>query len=370
MSSELHTPLYPLHQQLGAKMTAFAGYSMPVQYPPGVLQEHLHCRDQAGLFDVSHMGQILVHGENQAAQLEAVLPADLQGMASGQMRYSLLLNAQGGILDDLMVTRIDQQQFMLVVNAACKQQDLAYLQQHLPELQFTLLPQQALLALQGPQARAVLSALLPETAELPFMHGLALQWQGQPLYVSCSGYTGEDGFELSVPAALAVTLAEQLLSDARVAPIGLGARDSLRLEAGLCLYGQDMDAETTVVEAALQWAVPAVRRRDGARAGGFVGAETTLQQIAEGAARKRVGLAISGRAPLRGGVELSNAKGELVGRVTSGGFSPSLAKPVAMAMVDSACAALGSELLATVRGKQIAVQVCKPAFVAARYYRG
>ena len=367
---ELKTPLYDLHRELGGKMVPFAGYSMPVQFSAGVLKEHLHTRSQAGLFDVSHMGQIVARGDDAAAILESVLPLDLQALPVGQQRYAVLLNEDGGMRDDLIVTRWDETTFFLVVNAACKQDDLAWFRARCPELDFQLQSTQALLALQGPRAREVLAAQLPEIATLAFMQGRPVTVAGEPAYVTCSGYTGEDGFEISLPATVAESVARTLLADDRVAPIGLGARDSLRLEAGLCLYGHDMDASVTPVEAGLQWSINPVRRAGGDRAGGFPGADRVLAQMVEGVPKRRVGLQIEGRAPVREGAELVDSDGIEVGRVTSGGFGPTLNAPVAMAMVDRPHFAPGTRLFARVRNKLLAVTVVKTPFVPQRYFRG
>lgn len=364
------TPLHAMHVAAGGKMVPFAGYSMPVQYPAGIKTEHLHCRAAAGLFDVSHMGQVVVSGPNAAAELEALLPSDLIDMPIGAQSYSVLLTDDGTLRDDLIVCRLAADTFFLVVNAGCKHDDIAYLRANLATSTVDYRGQQALLALQGPAAAAVLTALLPVVGELTFMHGCAASLDGVALFVTRSGYTGEDGFEISVPAERAVWLAEQLLAAEAVEWIGLGARDSLRLEAGLCLYGHDMDDTKSPIEAALNFAINKVRRSDGARAGGFPGAARILAELDGGAASKRVGLAVSGRAPVREGAELLDGDGKTVGVVTSGGFAPSLDKPIAMGYVTAANAALGSELFARVRGKLLPVTVSKTPFVAQRYYRG
>ncbi len=364
------TPLHAMHLAAGGKMVPFAGYSMPVQYPAGIKTEHLHCRAAAGLFDVSHMGQVVVSGPNAAAELEVLLPSDLIDMPIGAQSYSVLLTDDGTLRDDLIVCRWGAEQFFLVVNAGCKHDDIAYLRANLPTSTVDYRDQQALLALQGPAAAAVLTALLPAVGELTFMHGCAASLEGVELFVTRSGYTGEDGFEISVPAAHAVWLAEQLLAAEAVEWVGLGARDSLRLEAGLCLYGHDMDDTKSPIEASLNFAINKVRRSDGARAGGFPGATRILAELQSGAANKRVGLALSGRAPVREGAELVNGDGQTVGVVTSGGFAPSLDKPIAMGYVTAANAVLGSELFARVRGKLLPVTVAKTPFVAQRYYRG
>lgn len=367
-----YTPLHALHLELGARMVPFAGYDMPVQYPLGVMKEHLHTRDQAGLFDVSHMGQIRLRGAQVASALESLVPVDIVDLAVGMQRYALFTNPQGGILDDLMVARLAEDELLLVVNAACKEQDLAHLRAHLAghcSIE-PLFAERALLALQGPAAAKVLARLAPSVAAMTFMQFAAVSIDGVDAYVSRSGYTGEDGFEISVPAEQAEALARRLLQEPEVAAIGLGARDSLRLEAGLCLYGHDMDSDTSPVEASLLWAISKARRSEGARAGGFPGHEVIFAQQREGVARKRVGLLPQERTPVREGAEVVDATGQVVGTVSSGGFGPSLAAPVAMAYVDAGYAALDTELWALVRGKRVAVKVSKMPFVAQRYYRG
>jgi aminomethyltransferase len=364
------TPLYDLHRELGARMVPFAGYEMPVHYPAGVLKEHLHTRSQAGLFDVSHMGQIRLSGADAAAALETLVPVDILDLPAGMQRYALFTGEQGGILDDLMVTNCGDHLF-LVVNAACKGQDEAHLRRHLAgRCTVEALTDRALLALQGPAAAAVMARLAPGLEKLVFMHSANVTLAGSECLVSRSGYTGEDGFEISVPADKADALARLLLAEPEVAPIGLGARDSLRLEAGLCLYGHDMDAQTTPVEAGLTWALSKARRTDGARPGGYPGAEVILRQLAEGVARKRAGLLVKDRMPVREGAQLLDAQGQPVGSVTSGGFGPSVGGPVAMGYVGPAFAAPGTALNAIVRGKPVPVEVVRLPFVAQRYYRG
>lgn len=374
MSSEtlLKTPLHALHLELGARMVPFAGYDMPVQYPLGVMKEHLHSREQAGLFDVSHMGQIRLTGAGAAKALEALVPVDIVDLPVGMQRYAMFTNEQGGILDDLMVANLGDEQLFLVVNAACKDQDLAHLRAHLgDQCQIEpLFEQRALLALQGPAAVTVLERLQPQVATMTFMQFAAVTLDDIPCFVSRSGYTGEDGYEISVPSEHAEALARRLLAEPEVAAIGLGARDSLRLEAGLCLYGHDMNTATTPVEASLLWAISKVRRADGARAGGFPGADTVFAQQREGVARKRVGLLPQERTPVREGAEVVDSEGTVVGTVCSGGFGPTLNAPVAMAYVDTALSALDTQLWAVVRGKRVAVKVSKMPFVPQRYYRG
>jgi len=364
------TPLYNLHLELGAKMVPFAGYEMPLQYPMGILKEHLHTRSQAGLFDVSHMGQIRLTGKNAAAALETLVPVDVIDLGINHQRYALFTNEQGGILDDLMVSNGGDHLF-LVVNAACKQQDLAHLRQHLSnQCTIEALSERALLALQGPEAGAVMARLAPETATMTFMDTAKVTLMGVECFISRSGYTGEDGFEISVPNAQAVALARLLLAQPEVAPIGLGARDSLRLEAGLSLYGHDMDTHTTPVEAGLSWALSKVRRADGARAGGYPGADIIARQIATGVTRKRVGLLAKDRMPVRDGVQVLDVHGNVVGHITSGSFGPTLGGPVAMGYVEIAHAKLGTLLQAIVRGKAVPIEVAKTPFITHRYYRG
>lgn len=374
MSTEqlLTTPLHALHRELGARMVPFAGYDMPVQYPAGVLKEHLHTRAHAGLFDVSHMGQIRLTGANAAKALETLVPVDIIDLPVGMQRYAMFTNESGGILDDLMVANIGNDELILVVNAACKNQDLAHLQHHLAG-QCDIKPlfeERALLALQGPEAVTVLARLAPEVANMTFMQFAKVTLLGADCYVSRSGYTGEDGFEISVPADQADALARRLLAEPEVAPIGLGARDSLRLEAGLCLYGHDMNTETTPVEASLLWAISKVRRADGARAGGFPGAEQIFAQQQAGVSRKRVGLLPQERTPVREGAEIVDANDKPIGTVSSGGFGPTLGGPLDMAYLDSAYTALDSEVWAIVRGKKVLMRVSKMPFVAQRYFRG
>ncbi|MGA8137708.1 MULTISPECIES: glycine cleavage system aminomethyltransferase GcvT [Pseudomonas] len=366
------TPLHALHLQLGARMVPFAGYDMPVQYPLGVMKEHQHTREKAGLFDVSHMGQIRLVGAAAAKALEALVPVDIIDLPVGMQRYAMFTNEAGGILDDLMVANLGNDELFLVVNAACKEQDLAHLQKHLGHLceVLPLFEERALLALQGPAAVSVLARLAPEVTKMTFMQFASVRLLGVDCYVSRSGYTGEDGFEISVPAASAEALARSLLAETEVEAIGLGARDSLRLEAGLCLYGHDMNSETTPVEASLLWAISKVRRVDGARAGGFPGAETVFAQQQQGVSRKRVGLLPQERTPVREGAEIVDQDGQVIGNVCSGGFGPTLGAPLAMGYVDSSQAALDSEVWAIVRGKRVPLKVSKMPFVPQRYYRG
>ncbi len=366
------TPLHALHLELGARMVPFAGYDMPVQYPLGVMKEHLHTRDAAGLFDVSHMGQILLRGSDAAAALETLVPVDILDLPVGLQRYALFTDENGGILDDLMVANLGNDTLYLVVNAACKDQDLAHLRQHIGarcEIE-ALFEARALLALQGPKAVDVLKRLAPEVGAMTFMQVGVIRLLGVDCFVSRSGYTGEDGFEISVPAEHAETLARSLLAEPEVEAIGLGARDSLRLEAGLCLYGHDMSVDTTPVAASLLWAMSKVRRADGARAGGFPGAAAVFAEQQAGAASKRVGLLPQERVPVREGAEIVDAEGAVIGRVSSGGFGPSLGAPVAMGYLEAAHSALDTPVWAMVRGKRVAMKVAKTPFVPQRYYRG
>lgn len=368
----LKTPLHTLHLELGARMVPFAGYDMPVQYPLGVMKEHQHTREQAGLFDVSHMGQIRLTGANAARALETLVPVDILDLPVGMQRYAMFTNENGGILDDLMVANLGNDELFLVVNAACKDQDLAHLRQHIGEqCQIeALFEERALLALQGPAAVKVLARLAPEVNSMTFMQFASLKLLGVDCYVSRSGYTGEDGFEISVPAANAQALARALLAEPQVEAIGLGARDSLRLEAGLCLYGHDMNAQTTPIEAGLLWAISKARRADGPRAGGFPGAEAIFAQQRDGVSRKRVGFLPQERTPVREGAEIVNQAGDSIGTVCSGGFGPTLGGPLAMGYVDSAYLALDTVVWAIVRGKQVPMVVSKMPFVPQRYYRG
>jgi len=369
------TPLNALHRELGAKMVPFAGYDMPVQFPLGVLKEHQHTRDAAGLFDVSHMGQAWLlseDGSDPAVALETLVPADVQGLTPGQQRYSQLLNDAGGILDDLMITRpldaFGTDRLYLVVNAACKDADLAHIASALAgRVRVERIEDRALIALQGPKAAAVASGLIDGAlATMPFMGQHRCNWQGADLWISRSGYTGEDGYEISVPNDSVEALARALLAEADVESIGLGARDSLRLEAGLCLYGNDIDTSTTPVEAGLTWSIGKRRRSEG----GFPGAETILRQISEGADRKRVGIRPEGRAPAREGTEILDANGTAIGKITSGGFGPSVGGPVAMGYVPRDLAVAGTEIALSVRGKSMPAKIEKLPFVKPGFYRG
>ncbi|MET4291999.1 aminomethyltransferase [Bradyrhizobium sp. LB8.2] len=370
------TPLHGLHVSLGGKMVPFAGYDMPVQYPAGVLKEHLHTRSSAGLFDVSHMGQIALRPksgkvEDAARALERLMPQDIVAIAPGRQRYAQFTNAEGGILDDLMVANFGDHLF-LVVNAACKSEDEAHLRAKLSDdCIIDSLADRALIALQGPKAESALAKLCAEAPSMKFMDSGSRKVAGIDCFVSRSGYTGEDGFEISVPAGDAERLAKTLLDNPDVMPIGLGARDSLRLEGGLCLYGHDIDTTTTPVEAALEWSVQKSRRTGGARAGGFPGAEKILAHFDHGAARRRVGLRTEGRAPVREGALLfANAtSSESIGTVTSGGFGPSLNAPVAMGYVPTSQSALGTQIFAEVRGQRLPLQIATMPFVKNTYKR-
>ncbi|SLN52708.1 Aminomethyltransferase [Roseivivax jejudonensis] len=368
------TPLHALHLELGAKMVPFAGYEMPVQYPSGVKTEHLHTRSRAGLFDVSHMGQVVLRdrGADPAEALERLVPADIRGLGEGRQRYAVFTNEEGGIEDDLMVANRGDHLF-LVVNAACKEADVARLRAALePQVSVKALDNRALLALQGPAAEAVLADLAPEVRDMRFMDVATVALDGAEAWVSRSGYTGEDGFEISVPEAAAEGLARRLLAHDDVAPIGLGARDSLRLEAGLCLYGHDLDPATSPVEAALSWSIGKARRANGARAGGFPGDARILRELSEAAPRMRVGLKPEGRAPMREGVELFAAEEDgatAVGHITSGGFGPSVEGPVAMGYVPAAMAAPGTRLWGALRGKRLPLEVVRLPFVPPGFKR-
>lgn len=366
----LQTPLHALHLELGARMVPFAGYAMPVQYPAGIIAEHRQCREAAALFDVSHMGQVRLVGEDAAAALETLVPQDIAGLGLLKQRYAFFTNDAGGLRDDLMVTRREHDLF-LVVNAGCKDADIAHLQAQIgARCQVIPEPERALLALQGPKAVDALARLDAGVAALTFMTGGHFRLAGADCFVTRSGYTGEDGYEISVPAAQAVELARALLAQPEVAPAGLGARDTLRLEAGLCLYGHDIDTATTPVEAGLVWAIQKLRRPGGERAGGHPGAEVIGAQLTGGAARRRVGLVGLERLPVREGAPLLDAEGRRVGQVTSGTVGPSVGQPIAMGYVETALAAVGTALFAEVRGKRVPMQVAAMPFAPHRYFRG
>jgi aminomethyltransferase len=366
----LQTPLHDLHLELGARMVAFAGYAMPVQYPAGILAEHRQCRHRAGLFDVSHMGQLLLQGDDAAAALETLAPVDVADLGLHRQRYAFFTNAQGGLLDDLMITRREDG-LLLVVNAARKDADLAHLRERIGarcriEPRFD----RALLALQGPMAVHAIARLAPGIEKLAFMAGGFFDIAGVPCYATRSGYTGEDGFEISTEGADAERLARALLAQPEVQPVGLGARDSLRLEAGLCLYGHDITEATTPVEASLTWAIQKVRRPGGARAGGYPGAAAIEAQLAHGPRVRRVGLAGLERAPVREGAPLVDRDGRPLGTVTSGTLGPSVDKPIAMAYLPVDHAGIAHEVQAEVRGKRLPMRVTPLPFAPHRYFRG
>ena len=372
----LKTPLHDLHVALGARMVPFAGYSMPVQYPAGLMAEHLHTRAAAGLFDVSHMGQLRIAGSDATTALESLMPMDVIGLAVGKQRYGLLLNDDGGIIDDLMLCNRDCRNggdIFIIVNGACKAGDIAHIQAKIGDRCSVIsMPDMALLALQGPLAVTALQRLCSGVEQLVFMTGGRFIIAGCDCFVTRSGYTGEDGFEISVPAAQADVLARVLLAQPEVKPAGLGARNSLRLEAGLCLYGNDIDATTTPVEASLNWAIQKVRRSGGARAGGFPGAEKILAQLANPSIlqRKRVGLIALERIPVRDHTELQSTDGVPIGEVTSGLLGPSINQPIALGYVKPEFAAVGTRVNALVRGKRVPMEVTATPFVPARYHRG
>lgn len=370
MSELKHTPLHTLHGELGAKLVPFAGFDMPVQYPLGVKKEHEHTRSACGLFDVSHMGQLLLRGPSPAEALETLVPADILGLEKGWQRYALFTSEEGGILDDLMVVNAGDHLY-LVVNAACREQDIAHLRRGLSEGHEIEVLDRGLLALQGPRAADVMARLCPTACEMVFMQHGRFSLEGIDVWISRSGYTGEDGFEISVAAEQSETLARRLLEEAEVEAIGLGARDSLRLEAGLCLYGHDIDTETTPVEAGLIWAIGKPRRQGGERPAGFPGADVILHQIeAKDHRRKRVGLLGEGRAPVREGAKLFDVDGNSIGVVTSGGFGPSVGQPVAMGYVTLAQSEPDTQVFADVRGKRLPMTVSRMPFVTPGYYRG
>ena len=368
----LNTPLNSLHLELGARMVPFAGYSMPVQYPMGLMAEHIHTRSEAGLFDVSHMGQLRLVGTDAASAFESLMPVDVIDLPAGKQRYGLLLTDEGNIIDDLMFVNRGTDIFV-IVNGACKVNDIAHIQGRIgAKCQVIPMPERALLALQGPKAVDVLSRMVPGVEKLVFMTGASFDWQSADLFITRSGYTGEDGFEISVHNDQADLFARALLAQAEVKPIGLGARNSLRLEAGLCLYGNDIDTSTTPIEAGLNWAIQKVRRTGGARAGGFPGADIVLGQLdgSRSLTRKRVGLIAQERVPVREHVELQNTQGVKIGEVSSGLLGPSANVPVAMGYVDVASASLGTVVNAMVRGKAVPMTVSAMPFVPNRYYRG
>lgn len=365
-SSLLTTPLHALHLELGAKMVPFAGYDMPVQYPKGVLAEHLHVRAEAGLFDVSHMGQAVIEGADRVRALEALVPGDIEALPAGRTRYSMFTNEAGGIEDDLMITNAGDHLF-LVVNAACKDADFALMEKGLKgDAHLRILPDRALMALQGPKAAAVLSRLAPDAAKMTFMSWQKMDVGGFACFVSRSGYSGEDGYEISVLACDAEALARALLAHPEVEPIGLGARDSLRLEAGLCLYGSDLDQTTTPIEGGLIWTISKRRREEG----GFPGAAKIQDQIKNGASRRRVGIKPLEKAPARAHTEIVDETGQKIGEITSGGFGPSYDGPVAMGYVEAAFAAPGTRVSLLVRGKTRPAEIIALPFVPHTYHKG
>ena len=367
----LKTPCYALHIEAGGKMVPFAGYEMPVQYSLGVKKEHLHTRAAAGLFDVSHMGQLTLSGTGASAALETLVPVDIIDLPLGKQRYALFTNEQGGLLDDLMVSNFGDHLFV-VVNAACKAQDIAHMQANLPsDVVLTVLENRALLALQGPKAGEVLARLIPQTRDMVFMDSRVLSFDGVDCIIGRAGYTGEDGFEISMPGEHAKRLTQILLAETEVEWIGLGARDSLRLESGLCLYGHDIDQTTTPVEASLLWAISKIRRIGGKREGNFPGADIILNQIVtKDVARKRIGMLGLGKAPVREGAELFNREGDKIGVVTSGTAGPTKGSPIAMGYVQTQYAVVDTEIYAEVRGKKLPMLIQKMPFVEQRYYRG
>lgn len=370
------TSLFDLHVELGAKMVPFAGYEMPVQYPMGVMKEHIHTRTQAGVFDVSHMGQVILRaksGDNRdaALALESIVPMSIAGLAESRQRYAFFTNDQGGILDDLMVANRGDHLF-LVVNAACKDADIAHMRAHLSDAcDIEVIEDRSLIALQGPGSEMVLSRLSVDTAGMRFMDVITTEVMGVECWVSRSGYTGEDGYEISIPDANAAEITKALLDMEGVAPIGLGARDSLRLEAGLCLYGNDIDTETTPVEAALTWAVQKIRRIGGERQGDFPGADIILEQFENGASRKRVGVSPQGRAPMRAGTALfaDETSDTQIGQITSGGFGPTVEAPVSMGYVTTPHAQTGTQIFAELRGKRVPATVADLPFTPANFKR-
>ncbi len=373
----LQTPLHALHTRLGARMVPFAGYAMPVQYPSGLMAEHKQCRDSAALFDVSHMGQLRLMGADAAAALETLVPMDVQGLGVGRQRYAFFTNASGGLLDDLMMVRPEPGgaseafgDLFLIVNAGCKDADTRHLVTHIGHrCTVVAMPERALLALQGPQAVTALSRLNGAVADLTFMTGGVFGLVGAPCFVTRSGYTGEDGFEISVPAGKAMELAEALLAQPEVKPAGLGARDTLRLEAGLCLYGHDINETTSPVEAGLSWAIQKLRRPGGARAGGYPGADVIESHLAGAAPSKRVGLVALERVPVREGTTIVDAHGRKIGTVTSGTLAPTVNQPIAMAYLPIEHAQARHEVYAEVRGKRVPMRVCAMPFNPHRYQR-
>lgn len=363
------TPLYGLHNELGAKLVPFAGYAMPVSYPLGILKEHQHTREHAGLFDVSHMGQLIISGAEVTTALEKLLPVDLEALALNQQTYALFTNKNGGVIDDLMITRLEENKYFLVINAACKEKDISHLRENLQGLDIQVLENQALLALQGPTAKDVMNKYIDELNTLGFMWGRRVEIEGIECYINRAGYTGEDGFEISVGNSDAEKLAKILLSQDEVEAVGLGARDSLRLESGLCLYGHELNEDITPIEAGLIWSISKSRRKDGSKEAGFLGADLILEQIENGTAMKRIGLKIDGRVSAREGAELRSSEGDVIGEVSSGGFGPTVGSPVAIAFVKKEFAEVGTKLQAVVRNKSLDAEVFKLPFVPQTYYR-
>jgi aminomethyltransferase len=364
-----HTPLYNLHEELGAKLVPFAGYAMPVSYPLGIIKEHQHTREQAGLFDVSHMGQLMISGPGVVAALEKLVPVDLESLAINQQSYALFTNENGGVIDDLMITRLAEKKFFLVINAACKEKDIKHLRANLEGLDIQVLENQSLLALQGPAAKDVMARYVDKLDSFAFMQGRQAEIEGINCYINRAGYTGEDGFEISVPSAEAETLARLLLANSEVEAVGLGARDSLRLESGLCLYGHELNEDITPIEAGLIWSISKSRRSGGSKEGGFLGSDKILGQIQNGTSVKRVGLKIDGRVSAREGAELLSVNNEAIGEVSSGGYGPTVGSPVALAFVKQSFAEPGTKLQALVRNKSLDAEVCKLPFVPQRYFR-
>ena len=363
------TPLYTLHRELDAKIVEFANYQMPLNYPSGIITEHRQVRESAGLFDVSHMGQIKITGDNAAHSLESLLPTDLSKLDVGRQRYSFLTLETGGILDDLMISRFENH-YLLVVNASNKHQDFNHIAASLPaDCTAELLNNRSLLALQGPLAREVMSRFSPDLSAMQFMDTMVGEVEGINCQVFCSGYTGEDGFEIATSSDDALVLAQLLLDQTEVQPAGLGARDSLRLEAGLCLHGNDIHPNVTPVAAGLSWAIPASRRKGGSKTGGFPGSEPILLELENGPALTRVGIQPEGRAPVRAHSEIVIATGESIGEVSSGSYGPTVGRPIAMGYVKSTYSHLGTELQAVVRGKPLSVKVCHLPFVQHNYKR-
>ena len=357
-------PLDKLHRELGAKMVPFAGYAMPIQYKGGIISEHTSTRDSAGLFDVSHMGQVRLHGDDAAKALESIVPADIQGLGVGRVRYTMFTDENGGVLDDLMVTK-DDHGLLLVINAACKEADIAHMRTSIGDrCEIEIIEDHALIALQGPKAASVMGRYAPAARHLMFMHHAHLRVNDVPISITRSGYTGEDGFEISIPSEDAEEFARLLLDEPEVSPVGLGARDSLRLEAGLCLYGNDLTPEITPIEAGLAWSIQSRRREEG----GFPGDNVIRQQLAEGAPRKRIGLRIESRAPARADTEIANKDGKIIGTITSGGFGPTVGGPVAMGYIDAGAAKKGDAVDVIVRGKPLPAEVTSPVIVPHRYH--